>query len=85
MRIAQSEFDRQAEATKLLMEGIRHSYANHLTYLRAFVDEQCNYYKQCHDIMSELKSKLDMDVDDRRMSTSGRQSSNDEFSTVAIN
>lgn len=40
LRVAQSEFDRQAEITKLLLEGISTSQSSHLRHLHAFVEAQ---------------------------------------------
>lgn len=40
LRVAQSEFDRQAEITKLLLEGISTSQSIHLRHLHAFVEAQ---------------------------------------------
>ena len=40
LRLSQSEFDRQAEITKLLMEGLSQSQTNHVRHLKAFVAAQ---------------------------------------------
>ena len=40
MRLSQSEFDRQAEITKLLMEGLSQSQTNHVRHLKGFVAAQ---------------------------------------------
>lgn len=58
LRIAQSEFDRQAEITKLLLEGIGSSHATHLRCLHQFVETQAKFYAQCRDIMAELQNEL---------------------------
>ncbi|XP_047117369.1 endophilin-B1 isoform X1 [Schistocerca piceifrons] len=58
LRVAQSEFDRQAEITKLLLEGISSSHASHLRCLHEFVEAQVRYYDQCHHIMQELQRDL---------------------------
>lgn len=58
LRIAQSEFDRQAEITKLLLEGIGSSHSTHLRYLYQFVETQVKYYSQCKNIMAELQQEL---------------------------
>ncbi|KAF5269332.1 hypothetical protein FQR65_LT02634 [Abscondita terminalis] len=58
LRIAQSEFDRQAEITKLLLEGIGSSHAAHLRYLYQFVETQAKYYAQCQSTMVELQQEL---------------------------
>lgn len=58
LRIAQSEFDRQAEITKLLLEGVSSSHAAHLRCLMEFVDAQARYYAQCSTTMSELQKEL---------------------------
>ncbi|XP_055533555.1 endophilin-B1 isoform X4 [Wyeomyia smithii] len=58
LRVAQSEFDRQAEITKLLLEGISTTQATHLRHLHAFVETQVRYYGQCNKIMSDLQREL---------------------------
>lgn len=58
LRIAQSEFDRQAEITKLLLEGVSSSHAAHLRYLHEFVETQARYYSQCTTIMTDLQREL---------------------------
>ncbi|XP_037949835.1 endophilin-B1 isoform X1 [Teleopsis dalmanni] len=58
LRVAQSEFDRQSEITKLLLEGISTSQASHLRHLHAFVETQVRYYKQCTDVMNNLQREL---------------------------
>lgn len=58
LRVAQSEFDRQAEITKLLLEGISSTQATHLRHLHAFVESQVRYYGQCNKIMNDLQREL---------------------------
>lgn len=58
LRVAQSEFDRQAEITKLLLEGISISQSSHLRYLHSFVETQVRYYGQCANAMNELQHEL---------------------------
>lgn len=58
LRVAQSEFDRQAEITKLLLEGLGSTQASHLRYLHAFVESQVRYYASCNKIMNELQKEL---------------------------
>ena len=41
---SQVEFDRQAEITKLLMEGLSQSQTNHVRHLKAFVAAQVLHY-----------------------------------------
>merc|ERR1719206_692181 len=59
LRISQAEFDRQAEITKLLMEGLSQSQTNHLRHLKAFVAAQVEYYAQAHLVMQELNRELE--------------------------
>ncbi|KAK3911903.1 Endophilin-B1 [Frankliniella fusca] len=61
LRVAQAEFDRQAEITKLLLEGIGSSHASHLRCLHEFVESQVRYYAQCHQLMQELQRDLASD------------------------
>ncbi|XP_016999552.2 endophilin-B1 isoform X2 [Drosophila takahashii] len=58
LRVAQAEFDRQSEITKLLLDGISTSQASHLRHLHAFVQTQVRYYKQCGDVMEQLQREL---------------------------
>ncbi|XP_017094276.2 endophilin-B1 isoform X4 [Drosophila bipectinata] len=58
LRVAQAEFDRQSEITKLLLDGISTSQASHLRHLHAFVQAQVRYYKQCGDTMEQLQREL---------------------------
>ncbi|XP_055621496.1 endophilin-B1 isoform X3 [Toxorhynchites rutilus septentrionalis] len=58
LRVAQSEFDRQAEITKLLLEGISTTQATHLRHLHALVEAQVRYYGQCNKIMGDLQREL---------------------------
>ncbi|XP_049822807.1 endophilin-B1 isoform X2 [Aethina tumida] len=58
LRIAQSEFDRQTEITKLLLEGVSSSHAQHLRCLHDFVETQARFYSQCTTIMTELQREL---------------------------
>ncbi|XP_041447725.1 endophilin-B1 isoform X3 [Drosophila obscura] len=58
LRVAQAEFDRQSEITKLLLDGISTSQASHLRHLHAFIQTQVRYYKQCGDVMENLQREL---------------------------
>ncbi|XP_060629864.1 endophilin-B1 isoform X3 [Anolis sagrei] len=58
VRIAQSEFDRQAEITRLLLEGISSTHAHHLRCLNDFVEAQMTYYAQCYQYMLDLQKQL---------------------------
>nr|XP_009296539.1 SH3-domain GRB2-like endophilin B1 isoform X4 [Danio rerio] len=58
LRIAQSEFDRQAEITRLLLEGISSTHAHHLRCLNDFVDAQAAYYAQCYQYTVNLQKQL---------------------------
>ncbi|KAM4607128.1 endophilin-B2-like isoform 2-T2 [Polymixia lowei] len=58
LRVAQTEFDRQAEVTRLLLEGISSTHVNHLRCLHEFVEAQAAYYKQCNLHMQDLQKEL---------------------------
>ncbi|XP_036299550.1 endophilin-B1 isoform X2 [Pipistrellus kuhlii] len=58
LRITQSEFDRQAEITRLLLEGISSTHAHHLRCLNDFVESQMTYYAQCYQYMLDLQKQL---------------------------
>ncbi|XP_074858402.1 endophilin-B1 isoform X1 [Carettochelys insculpta] len=58
VRITQSEFDRQAEITRLLLEGISSTHAHHLRCLNDFVEAQMTYYAQCYQYMLHLQKQL---------------------------
>ncbi|XP_041825500.1 endophilin-B2b isoform X1 [Melanotaenia boesemani] len=58
LRVAQTEFDRQAEVTRLLLEGISSTHLNHLRCLQDFAEAQAVYYAQCHHYMQDLQREL---------------------------
>ncbi|GAA6227222.1 endophilin-B2-like isoform X1 [Lates japonicus] len=58
LRVAQTEFDRQAEVTRLLLEGISSTHLNHLRCLQDFAEAQAIYYAQCHHYMQDLQREL---------------------------
>ncbi|XP_062269018.1 endophilin-B2b isoform X2 [Platichthys flesus] len=58
LRVAQTEFDRQAEVTRLLLEGISSTHLNHQRCLQDFAEAQATYYAQCHHHMVELQQEL---------------------------
>ncbi|XP_072760438.1 endophilin-B1 isoform X2 [Anoplolepis gracilipes] len=58
LRVAQSEFDRQAEIVKLLLEGVSSSQAGHLRCLHEFVEAQARHFAQCHAVMQDLQREL---------------------------
>ncbi|XP_043941649.1 endophilin-B1 [Protopterus annectens] len=58
LRVAQSEFDRQAEITRLLLEGVSSTHAHHLRCLNDFVEAQMTYYAQCYQYMTDLQKQL---------------------------
>ncbi|XP_017316160.1 endophilin-B2b isoform X1 [Ictalurus punctatus] len=58
LRVAQTEFDRQAEVTRLLLEGVSSTHVNHLRCLHEFVEAQAAYYAQCHKHMQDLQKEL---------------------------
>ncbi|KAL4622623.1 endophilin-B2-like isoform X4 [Arapaima gigas] len=58
LRVAQTEFDRQGEITRLLLEGISSTHVNHLRCLHEFVEAQAIYYSQCHQYMQDLQKEL---------------------------
>ncbi|XP_048850504.1 endophilin-B2a isoform X6 [Brienomyrus brachyistius] len=58
LRVAQVEFDRQKEVTRLLLEGISSTHVNHLRCLHEFVEAQTIYYAQCHRYMQDLQKEL---------------------------
>uniref|UniRef100_A0A8C5R6N8 Endophilin-B2 n=1 Tax=Leptobrachium leishanense TaxID=445787 RepID=A0A8C5R6N8_9ANUR len=58
LRVAQTEFDRQAEVTRLLLEGISSTHVNHLRCLHEFVEAQATYSAQCYQYMGDLQKQL---------------------------
>ncbi|XP_046376372.1 endophilin-B1-like isoform X2 [Haliotis cracherodii] len=58
LRVAQSEFDRQAEITKILLEGVNSTHAHHLRCLNDFIEAQGNFYAQCSQYIRDLQSQL---------------------------
>ncbi|XP_010889476.1 endophilin-B1a [Esox lucius] len=58
LRMSQSEFDRQAEITRLLLEGVSSTHAHHLRCLNDFVEAQTIYYAQSYQYMVDLQKQL---------------------------
>uniref|UniRef100_A0AC34R172 BAR domain-containing protein n=1 Tax=Panagrolaimus sp. JU765 TaxID=591449 RepID=A0AC34R172_9BILA len=58
LRVAQAEFDKQVEITKLLLEGIQTAHNNQLKCLRDFVEAQMNFYATAHQHMADLQREL---------------------------
>ncbi|KAK7502534.1 hypothetical protein BaRGS_00006109 [Batillaria attramentaria] len=58
LRSAQSEFDRQAEITKILLEGINSTHAHHLRCLNDFIEAQTKFFAQCQQYMTDLQRQL---------------------------
>ncbi|XP_070176299.1 endophilin-B1-like isoform X2 [Littorina saxatilis] len=58
LRTAQSEFDRQSEITKILLEGINSTHAHHLRCLNDFIEAQTKFYAQCQQYMTDLQKQL---------------------------
>ncbi|CAI5454283.1 unnamed protein product [Caenorhabditis angaria] len=64
VRVAQAEFDKQAEITKLLLEGIQTAHNNQLKCLRDFVEAQMSFYAQAHQLMADLQRELSGSLSD---------------------
>jgi len=58
LRVAQAEYDKQTEITRLLMEGLSAIQTNHLRHLKNFVESQSKHYANCHQIMQDLNREL---------------------------
>lgn len=58
LQVAQSDFDRQQEITKLLLEGVSSTQAHHSRSLNEFVDTQLEYYGKCFQYMKDLQNQL---------------------------
>ncbi|XP_066538562.1 endophilin-B1a isoform X2 [Hoplias malabaricus] len=58
LKMTMSEFDRQAEITRLLLEGVSSTHAHHLRCLNDFVEAQTTYYAQCYQYMVDLQKQL---------------------------
>ena len=56
--MAQAEYDKQTEITKLLMEGLSAIQTNHLRHLKSYVEAQSKHYANCHQIMQDLNREL---------------------------
>ncbi|PAV71908.1 hypothetical protein WR25_21503 isoform K [Diploscapter pachys] len=64
VRVAQAEFDKQAEITKLLLEGIQTAHNNQLKCIRDFVEAQMSFYAQAHQLMADLQRELSGSLSD---------------------
>ncbi|XP_022654045.1 endophilin-B1-like isoform X2 [Varroa destructor] len=58
VELCQAEFDKQAEITRLLLEGISTTHANHVRCLSDFVEAQMALYAQCQRHMLDLQREL---------------------------
>ncbi|CAK8697983.1 endophilin-B1-like [Clavelina lepadiformis] len=58
LRIAQTDFDRQQEITRLLLEGVSSTQAHHSRSLNEFVDAQTEYFAKCYQYMKDLQEQL---------------------------
>lgn len=58
VRISQSEFNRQQDITKLLLEGVSSTQAQHSRNLNEFVDAQLEYYAKCYQYMKDLQESM---------------------------
>ncbi len=56
--MAQAEYDKQTEITKLLMEGLSAIQTNHLRHLKAYIQVQSKFYANCHQIMQDLDREI---------------------------
>jgi len=60
LRQAQSDYDRQYEITKLLLEGVSASHNNHLSALKSFVEAMGMYHGHCQQYVTELQTELNL-------------------------
>uniref|UniRef100_A0AC35UFY8 BAR domain-containing protein n=1 Tax=Rhabditophanes sp. KR3021 TaxID=114890 RepID=A0AC35UFY8_9BILA len=58
LRVAQTEFDKQVEITKLLLEGIQTARNNQLKCVKDFVECQMSFYAQAYQQMADLQRDL---------------------------
>ncbi|XP_054164203.1 endophilin-B1-like isoform X3 [Oppia nitens] len=58
LRLAQEDFDRQIEITRLLLEGISAAHSNHVRCLNDFVTAQIAFYARCNQHMCDLQREL---------------------------
>ncbi|RDD45389.1 Endophilin-B1 [Trichoplax sp. H2] len=58
LRAAQSEFDRQHEITKLMLDGVGSTHTNQLRSLGEFVEAQLKYYLTSYRELIELQKQL---------------------------
>ncbi|ESO04346.1 hypothetical protein HELRODRAFT_79322, partial [Helobdella robusta] len=58
LRLAQSNFDRQAEVVKQLLLGITSTHAHHLKCLQEFIISQRNYFDLCLQYTTEFQDSL---------------------------
>ncbi|CAF0851422.1 unnamed protein product, partial [Didymodactylos carnosus] len=58
IRNSQTEFDRQYEITRLMLDGITNSHNHHLRCLNDFVDSELQYHKQSVQVLEDLRKQL---------------------------
>uniref|UniRef100_A0A1I7Z821 BAR domain-containing protein n=1 Tax=Steinernema glaseri TaxID=37863 RepID=A0A1I7Z821_9BILA len=61
LRVAQTEFDKQVEITKLLLEGIQTAHNNQMKCLRDFVEAQMSFFASAHQHLADLQRELSGD------------------------
>lgn len=82
VRIAQSDFERQCEVTRLLLQGLGSAQVQHLRCLQDFIAAHTAYHAQCHQLMSDLHTQLATDgVTDDDTGTAGPAADTVEVAT----
>ncbi|XP_046640054.1 endophilin-B1-like [Daphnia pulicaria] len=58
VNLAQIEFDRQSEVTRLLLEGIGPAHTSHCKHLQDFAAAQARYFLACSATLQQLQKEL---------------------------
>ncbi|CAF0922301.1 unnamed protein product [Adineta ricciae] len=58
LRHAQTEFDRQLEITRLLLDGLNNSHNHHLRCLHDLIESELQYHRQTVQILEDLRKQL---------------------------
>ncbi|CAF1035251.1 unnamed protein product, partial [Didymodactylos carnosus] len=58
IRNSQTEFDRQYEITRLMLDGVTNSHNHHLRCLNDLVESELQYHKQSVQVLEDLRKQL---------------------------
>ncbi|CAF1029196.1 unnamed protein product [Adineta steineri] len=69
LRQAQTEFDRQLEITRLMLDGLNNSHGHHLRCLNDLVESELQYHRQSVQVLEDLRKQLGLSKSTSNSST----------------